>query len=512
MKRFTFIKNAFILTATSLLLRTVGMFFRVYMSGKIGAEGMGLYQLIFSIYVLASTFATAGISTAVTRLVAEESGRGAKTVRRILHRAIAVSAVVGIVSGLVVFFAAEPISIYWLKDVRAVPALKILSPSLLFMGISSCLRGYFIARRRVSSSSNAQLFEQAVRMAVVFVLIDHFAPMGLSYACGAVLAADTIAEFGSCLYMAVAYRLDKKRLEQEEAGMDIPAKGVLRRLLGIAVPISAGRDLNSALRTVENLLVPGCLGQYSASREQGVAQFGMLKGMAMPILFFPSSFLTSFTTLLVPEISESAAHHRTGQVERAVNRSLHVTLTASILLSGLFVLFSRQLGMAVYGSEEVGFLIGALAPIMPFMYLESVVEGLLKGLDQQVSSLKYSVIDSALRITLILVLVPVQGIQGFLYVMILSNILTSVLNLRRLLKVTGIHLRWSKWIIKPALAVATAGAITWFVQTYLIGGTLSPLAALLTGMPITALGYAVLILLFGCVTREDARFLSPRRV
>ena len=100
MKRFTFIKNAFILTATSLLLRTVGMFFRVYMSGKIGAEGMGLYQLIFSIYVLASTFATAGISTAVTRLVAEESGRGAKTVRRILHRAIAVSAVVGIVSGL----------------------------------------------------------------------------------------------------------------------------------------------------------------------------------------------------------------------------------------------------------------------------------------------------------------------------------------------------------------------------------------------------------------------------
>ena len=107
---------------------------------------------------------------------------------------------------------------------------------------------------------------------------------------------------------------------------------------------------------------------------------------------------------------------------------------------------------------------------------------------------------------------PVQGIQGFLYVMILSNILTSVLNLRRLLKVTGIHLRWSKWIIKPALAVATAGAITWFVQTYLIGGTLSPLAVLLTGMPITALGYAVLILLFGCVTREDARFLSPRRV
>ncbi|MCI8553708.1 MAG: polysaccharide biosynthesis protein [Clostridiales bacterium] len=511
MKRLTFIKNAFILTATSLLLRTVGMLFRVYMSNRIGAEGMGLYQLIFSIYVLASTFATSGISIAVTRLVAEESRRGARTVRRILRRAIAVSALVGVVSGLAVFLAAEPISVYWLKDVRAVPALKILSPSLLFMGISSCLRGYFIARRRVSSSTNAQLFEQAVRMAVVFILIDRFAPMGISYACGAVLAADTIAEIGSCLYMAVAYRLDKKRLEQETAGTNIPVRGILRRLLSIAVPLSAGRYLNSALRTIENLLVPGCLGKYASSREQGVAQFGMLKGMAMPILFFPSSFLTSFSTLLVPEISESAARRHTAQVERAVSRTLHVTLTVSVLISGLFVLFSRPLGLTIYGSGEVGFLIGVLAPVMPFMYLENVVEGLLKGLDQQVSSLKYSVVDSALRIALIVVLVPMQGLQGFLYVMILSNVLTSVLNLRRLLKITSMRLCWGKWILKPALAVLTAGVLTWFLQNYLIGGTLSPLATLLTGIPVTTLGYAVLLLFFGCITREDARFLSPRR-
>ena len=193
MKKHTFLKNAFILTATSLLLRTVGMFFRVYMSGKIGAEGMGLYQLIFSIYVLASTFATSGISTAVTRLVAEEAPEGGRPASRILRRSLTLSATAGLLSGLAVFFAAEPISLYWLKDIRAVPALKILSPSLLFMGVSACLRGYFIARRKVSSSSNAQLFEQAVRMAVVFFLIDYFAPKGISFACAAVLLADTIA-------------------------------------------------------------------------------------------------------------------------------------------------------------------------------------------------------------------------------------------------------------------------------------------------------------------------------
>lgn len=131
MKKATFIKNAFILTATSLLLRTIGIFFRIYMSNKVGAEGMGLYQLIFSIYVLGSTFATSGISTAVTRLVADELVCGTpKSVRHILHRAIALSLLIGAASTALIFFGADIISAYWIKDMRAVPALKILCFSL----------------------------------------------------------------------------------------------------------------------------------------------------------------------------------------------------------------------------------------------------------------------------------------------------------------------------------------------------------------------------------------------
>lgn len=147
MKKATFIKNAFIMTATALLLRTIGMFFRVYMSNKIGAEGMGLYQLIFSIYVLGSTFATSGICTAVTRLVTDELVTGTKkSVNAVLRKAIVLSVLIGVASALLIFFGADPISRYWLKDLRAVPALKVLCFSLPSMGVSSCLRGYFIAR------------------------------------------------------------------------------------------------------------------------------------------------------------------------------------------------------------------------------------------------------------------------------------------------------------------------------------------------------------------------------
>lgn len=509
-KRFVFLKNAFILTITSLILRTIGIFFRVYLSNKIGAEGMGLYQLIFSIYVLAATFATSGISTAVTRLIAEEAGRGTRrSVRRILRRAIALSIFIGVLSAAIVIVFADPIARYGLGDMRAVPALKILSISLPFMGVSSCLRGYFIARRRVSNTTNAQMLEQVVRIGVILAIIDRFAAKGLSSACVAVLIGDTLAEMTSCSFLAIGYLLDRRRLPTFSSGFT-PKTRILRKLLEIAVPITAGRYLNSALRTIENLLVPNCLTKFNNSRERSLEEFGMLKGMAMPIVFFPSSFLMALSTLLIPEISEAAALNQTAKVESSVNQTLRITLLLSIPISGIFALFPKQLGLLIYHSEEVGIMIGVLAAITPLMYLECVVDGLLKGLNQQVSSLKYSVLDSVLRIGLIVLLVPSRGMEGFLFIMILSNIFTAWLNTRRLLVVTKLHMRWGQWVIKPLIAMAAAGVTALMLQRFMSGSALSMLAVVTLASLAALLLYALLLLLFGCITQEDFRWFQRK--
>ncbi len=514
MKRFLFLKNAAILTVTSLLLRTVGIFFRVYLSNKIGAEGMGLYQLVFSIYVLAATFASAGISTAVTRLIAEEAGRGTRrSVRRILRRAIFVSLLIGILSALIVALCAAPIAQVALNDARAVSSLRILSIGLPFMGVSSCMRGYFIAQRKVSRTTNAQMLEQVVRIGVIMLLIDRFAAQGLSAACAAVLIGDTLAEMASCLFLYVGYCRDNRKLPTGQASSAAVRPPIMRKLLAIAVPITAGRYLNTALRTVENLMVPNALTTYSGSRERALSEFGMLKGMAMPILFFPSSFLSAFSTLLIPEVSEAAVLNQTEKVEKAVSASIRITLLLSIPISAIFSLFSKQLGVLIYNSEEVGLLIGVLAPLMPLMYLESVVDGLLKGLNQQVSSLLYSVIDSVLRIGLILLLVPGRGMPGFLFIMIVSNILTSWLNIRRLLVVTHTRFQWASWVFKPLLAMATAGTAAYGLQRLLQGATNSMLLIVTSASLAGLLLYALLLLLFGCVGRQDLSWLhrsSPR--
>ena len=174
MKKVLFIKNALILTATSLLLRLFGVIFRIWLSAKIGSEGIGLYQIIFSFYMLAATFATSGIYTAVTRLVADEMSIGtARSVKKIMRYAFFLISAAAAVSLILIFFGAEFIATYIIADLRAVLPVKTLSFSLLFMGISSCIKGYFLARRKSIPPSLSQIIEQSVRILSVMFLVKH---------------------------------------------------------------------------------------------------------------------------------------------------------------------------------------------------------------------------------------------------------------------------------------------------------------------------------------------------
>ncbi len=504
MKHKVFVKNAAVMTVTSCLLRTIGIFFRIYLAGAIGAEGMGLYQLIISIYVLASTFATSGISTAVTRLVADELVCGTpRSVRRVLHRSVMCALLLGVLSAALVFFSAPLIGEYWIKDSRSVPALKMLAFGLPSMGVSGCLRGYFIARRRAADTSGTQLLEQAVRIGVVMTVLSRVAHRGLAASCFAVMLGDTVAEWAACLCLAVDCHFDRRRLKKELPPRVANTAPVVRRLLAIAAPITTGRYLNSLLRTVENLLVPHNIARYLGSKEQGLAQFGALKGMALPLIFFPASFLGALSTLLIPEISAANTLHQYHKINRAVERTLQLTLGASILIGTVFTVFSAPLGELLYHSHEVGIYLRVLAPLTPIMYLESMVDGILKGLNQQIHSLVYSVTDSALRIMLIVLVVPRFGMGGFLGVMVISNVLTSFLNVGRLMKVTGLRLRVTDWIVKPlfcALGGAAAGLFTFFA---LSGATPRILSAILG---ILCLCMTYLALLFATKTVRIASF------
>lgn len=449
MKKTVFIKNALILTASSLILRFVGIIFKVWLAKIIGSEGIGLYQLVFSVYVLASTFAISGISTAVTRLIAEELALGSKKgCFKILRRAIALTLIIAFVSVLILFFGAEFIAKKFLGDIRALPALKILPLSLPFIGVTSCIRGYFIARRKASPNALSQIFEQAVRILIIAFLINKFIDKGLPFSCFAVILGDGAAEILSCLALGLFYLADRKNLNGL-SGRKHPPFSIIKQILHISVPITSGRYLNTLLRTAENLLVPKNLAKFKGSGDKALSQFGMIKGMALPILFFPSAMLNSISTLLIPEISEATALNQKGIVRTATANILKITSLIGFLFGSIFFVCGKEIGFLIYNDADVGFLLKALSPIVPLMYLDSISDGILKGLDQQSFTFRTSIADSLSRIALILIMLPKMGLWGFIIIMYFSNLLTCLLNVGRLSKVSEARLQFKNEIFFP---------------------------------------------------------------
>ena len=458
MKIKVFIKNTVTLVMTSLILRSIGIIFRIYLSNKIGSEGIGLYQLIFSVYMLVATFASTGISTAVTRLVAENAERGRSATRKIMKSAVALTVAVGGVTAVLTHTCAPLIAKYWIKDTAAIEAVQILSFSLVFMGVSSCIRGYFIARRKATQPSAAQLFEQLVRMLVIVFALKRSAALGVAAAASAVLFGDTVAETASCLLSVLLYLFDCRKLKK---GGEI--KGVSKEIIRISLPLAGAGYVSTALHTAENLLVPTRLTLFYGLRERGLELYGAIRGMAMPILFFPASFLTSLSTMLIPEVSESAAIGDKSAIKRTVSISLKTTLSLSVFVGSVFLLWGEDLAYFIYKDKDVGYIIRVLSVIVPFMYMESVSAGILKGLDRQMSMFGYNLFDSVVRIVAVFIALPKFGIDGYLGIMIVSNCLTSSLCCRKLLQTAEVSLDLKNWVLLPTFVSMSSGILSRFL-------------------------------------------------
>ena len=508
MKKRGIIKNAIIITITSFVLRIMGMVIRSFLSSKIGAEGMGLYQLIISIYVLASTFVTAGISTAVIRLVTEAmaNNESEDSIQKIVQRSILISMLIaGSVIVLIEVFA-RTVSVNFLKDRRVFNAIRIFVIALPFIAVSSCLKSFFIAKRKVMVNSFSQLLEQGIRMILLFLFLEFFTADEMEKTCVLIILCDIISEIISCFHLFFCYH---KEIPFSKSQMQ-KRKFPYRSFFQIAFPVAINRYLTSSLRTFENILIPNQLMRYTLSKETALSQFGMLKGMALPLLFFPASFLTAISTLMVPEAAEARTLKQNNIIIKLVEKTISFTLLSAIPIAGIFFLFSKEIATVFYPREDVSFYLKGLSFLIPFMYLESAITGVIQGLNEQKKSLQYNLIDSVIRISLIMIILPKHGIKGFMAIMYLSNIITSSFNTFRVLKSSKTCFHCVDWIVKPLLSfIASCSLFYFFIEKIPVQNCFADLLLKVGGI---AGGYVFLLILFGVINKKDTILLFGKNV
>ena len=497
MRRKKLILNAFILTFTTMIIGFISTSFRVYLSNKIGPEGMGLYQLIMSIHIMTTTLAISGIRVTTTRLIAEELGKSnIENIKSILKKSMLYSLLFSTTTFIIMYNFADLIALEWIGDSRAIIPIKILSCSLPFIGVSACFHGYFYGMRKIIKSISADVVEVGIMMILIVSLMGVFLPKGLNFTCALIAVGMSIGNIASATYFYILFLFEKKT--GYKSGYSRNNKYSFFRIFSISFPIACSSYIQTGLKTVEDLLIPDALRRYGASTASSLSTFGMIKGMALPILNFPSLFLASFSTLIIPEIAEANALNQHKRVIYIISKVFKFTLLIAIFASGLFIIFSKELGLAIYNNEEVGLMMKILAPLIPFMYLDRIVDGSLNALDYQMSTLKFNLIDMCVRIFLILYLIPKKGIEGFIMVLFAGTLLNSSLSINKLLKVTKIQFNLLDWIIKPGCCIAISSYFIKYSLTYINFNLHISIQIILTmGL------YFILLMLFRCITKKD---------
>lgn len=510
MSKKSIIESAVILTVAGLITRILGFVYRIYLSNVIGAEGMGLYQLIMPVYSLAWSIACSGFTTTISKLTAQEKAKGEHgNIGRILKICVLISSCIAIILSYILYFFASDIASYFFKDERIILSLRVLSLCFPFMAAGSCIRGYFFGMRESFVPAVNQVLEQIVRMSVIFFLASYFVPYGLSYACAVCIIGIVAEEAFSFLYIIITYKSfkSKNKLYKKPS---LSAKSALAIIMAMALPLAGNRISGSLLSMLENVLMPQRLAMFTGSKTNAMVAFGKLSGMAMPLVYFPSAFLTSLSISLVPVISEASAVKNFKKINRTVSKTILFSSVVGVGAATLFIVFAEELGIAIYNQDIGGFLT-VLGFMCPFLYIQMTVSGILNGLGHQVFIFRNSLLSSVITILFIYFFVPETGVNGFLIGWFISLIVTSVLDLNKLNKTVELDIDFVNWFLKPLVSGLAASLVVRLAAKKFLFAYMGMLPGLIASVLLICVLYAAAIIATGCVSAKDLSIIFPKK-
>ncbi len=431
-RRLPIFYNALMLTGVNLLLRLVSTSFQVFLSGRIGAGGIGLLQLVMSVASLSMTAGIAGVRTATMYLTAEELGKKRpQNVIWVLSGCVVYGFITSAAVGALVYGFAPKIAQNWIGDSRTVGALRLFGAFLPVSCLSGVMIGYFTAANRIATLAAVEVAEQLCSMAVTACALLLWAGKDIGRACQAVVLGGCA---GACLTLSSLVIL--RLLERAKTGRRIPVAG---RLTAIALPLAVADDLKVGITTVENLMVPKRLSLY-AGANNALAQFGMVCGMVFPVLMFPAAILYGLADLLIPEMARCNAAGSMQRIRYLARRSLRLALFYGLGCGGVLFLLAQPLCQSLYQNAEAGKYLRWFAILAPMLYCDAVVDAMNKGLGQQNICVRFNILTSAMDVMMLFVLLPKYGITGYFVSFLISHAVNAALSLGLLLKITGLKI------------------------------------------------------------------------
>lgn len=460
MKKNPLIAGTLLLTAAGFLSRILGFFYRIFLSRAIGAEGLGIYQMIFPIHGIAFALCSGPIQTSISRLAAANTKKGRSTFQAGLTISLAISLVLMLAIRLTAPFLAE----YVLLEPKCAPLLPIMALSIPFSAIHACICGYYYGLKKTAVPAISQLIEQLIRIGAVF-LISHVAVVnGNEITVSLAVWGMLIGEAGSAIFSFLIYSFTAggtaykpfRKTSDSFLSLAVP-------LMAMAIPLMGNRLILNCLQSLEAIFVPNKLLESGLSNAEALSTYGVLTGMALPFIFFPSAITNSLAVVLLPTVSEAQAEGNNKKIERTIAMALRYSLYMGILCIGIFTLFGDGLGVSVFHNETAGIYIAILAWLCPFMYLSTTMGSILNGLGKTSVIFLHNAISMLITLAFVVFLIPGYGIHAYLGGLLFSELILAGLHIHALSKQVPVCLNAAEMLIKPSLCLGVSIGILFAV-------------------------------------------------
>lgn len=449
-------KGALFLTALSAVSQLLGFGYRVVLSRLVGAEVMGLYQLIMPVNSVLMALTAVGLTSAVSNLTSQHLALGSrKAADQTIATCLRLFFLLLLPVGAVVILGSDAISVCLLGDARTQLGLILLVPCVALTGVENCHKHYFYGSGIVRPPAIVELLEQFVRTFAVIALLLLFLPQYPERVVGLIVAGMILCEIFSSCTLVVLYRRRRGPLTGRGEEGNIRR----RRVLSIALPVGLNALLGNLLNAANSALIPQKLVEGGADRSAAVSQFGVVCGMTMPMLSLPIVFLGALNLVLVPRLSRACALNRPGECRRLVSQAISAVSLLTLPSMTFMVVVGPDLGRAMFHQDGVGEYLVPLACVMAMSCGCSVLCASLNGIGRQRAVAAISLLGGAVQLGFTLALVPLSGVgmAGYVAGAVASTALELALCLWQIVRATGLRLEPFRWMAAPGLAALLSG-------------------------------------------------------
>ncbi|WP_434309192.1 putative polysaccharide biosynthesis protein [Hominifimenecus sp. rT4P-3] len=487
------ITGTLILTATGFLSRILGFFYRIYLSNLIGAEGMGIYQLISPVSGVCFALCCGPIQTAISRFVAQslatnhlKDGRSQFTAGLFLSETIAFL-LAGLIYWKASFFAAV-----LLGEPRTADLLRLLALSLPITAAHSAINGYYYGKQKTEVPSLSQLAEQLVRVGAVYLIANHYLGQGQTLTVTIAALGLIVGELASLIVSVLAIRItffyENRMYESVAPVSSLPISEAFRNILLLATPLAANRLILGVLQSVEAIQIPNRLQMSGLSPSNALSIYGILTGMSLPFILFPSALTNSVAVMLLPSVAEAQSVSDTGKIGRTTELSIGYSIYLGILCTGIFVAWGEEMGTLLFQNADAGTYITILGWLCPFLYLATTAGSILNGMGKTAATFLQNLVGLSVRLVFVFLWIPQYGILAYLWGMLASQLLVAALHIFTLYRLIPFSFSTFYRVLRPMAAIAIAVRLT----KYLI--PLSGLPGLVIGCGAICVFYLLFLL------------------